>query len=268
MTHQQLPALEARRVCCAYPSSAANAIEDLSVSLDSGEWVAVIGPNGAGKTTLVRVLTGLMGTSRGEVRLFGQRIDRLDRRQIARRIAVVPQHVRVAFGFTVREVVAMGRAPHQGTMLLGSATDRKIVEEVLGKTHLTAMAERRVSGLSGGEQKRVAVARALAQQSDVLVLDEAGAHLDIRHRIELLSLVRHEVDERGLACLSIMHDLNEVAQVADRVVMLREGKVFEQGPVDEVMTVDNLRQIFDVDVMTGVDERRKARYFVPIRLEP
>ncbi len=260
------PALEANRVSAQYGTSDKSVVADVSLVVSAGELLAVIGPNGAGKTTLIRVLTGLLpACPGGEVRVFGHPLHGLDRREIARRVAVVPQHTRVAFGFTVREVVAMGRAPHQGAMLVSTKTDREIVDSVLERTHLTALASRPVSGLSGGEQKRVAVARALAQQPDVLVLDEAGAHLDIRHRIELQSLVRHEIRERNLACLAVMHDLSEVAQNADRVAILHEGRIRAQGTVEQVMTYRILRETFGVDLYVGVNELDGTRYFIPIR---
>lgn len=265
MAGTAMPALEAVRVCAQYGTSDENRLLEVSVNVLPGELVALVGPNGAGKTTLIRVLTGVLPATSGDVLVFGQPIAGMDRRQIARRIAVVPQHVQVAFGFTVREVVSMGRAPHQGSMLVSTHEDRAVVDSVLDKTGLAALAHRPVTGLSGGEQKRVAIARALAQQPDVLVLDEASAHLDIRHRIGLLSLVRTEIRERNLACLSVMHDLSEVAQNADRVVILHEGRVRAQGSVQEVMTYRILRETFGVDLYVGVNELDGTRYFVPIR---
>ena len=259
------PALEATGIVAQYGKSERNCLSDVSMNVLAGEHVALVGPNGAGKTTLVRVLTGLLVPSAGDVRVFGQPLRNLDRRDIARRIAVVPQHIRVAFGFTVREVVLMGRAPHQGSMLVSTRADRDVVDSILERTGLTALAHRPVTGLSGGEQKRVAIARAFAQQPEVLVLDEATAHLDIRHRVELHALVRREIKERQLACLSVMHDLTEVAQNADRVVLLDQGRVRAQGTIEDVMTYRILRETFGVDLYVGVNELDGTRYFVPIR---
>ena len=204
----------------------------------------------------------------GQVRLFGCPLGELDRRSIARRIAVVPQRAEVAFDFTVEQVVRMGRAPHQGSMQIPSASDIKAVESALTRTHLVSLAHRPVSGLSGGEQKRVAVARALAQQPDVLILDEAGAHLDIRHKLELMCIVRQEVRDHNLACLSVMHDLTEVAQTADRVAILHKGCLRALGTVDQVMTREILREVFEVDIHVGTNELDGSRYFVPIRPDP
>ncbi|PIE05516.1 MAG: ABC transporter permease [Sorangium cellulosum] len=258
-------ALRANRICLSYGKYSKQCLTDVSLSLYPGELVALIGPNGAGKTSVVKVLTGLLRSSSGHVYLFEQPLCQLHRREIAQRVAVVPQHVRIAFGFTVREVVLMGRAPHQGAMLIPTSTDQDLVSDILKQTGLSGLADRPVTGLSGGEQKRVGIARALAQQPEVLILDEAGAHLDIRHRVDLHALVRDAIDSRNLACLSVMHDLSEVAQHADRVVLLNQGHVRAQGTVEEVMTYEILRETFRVDLHMGVNEADGTRYFVPIR---
>lgn len=260
-----MPALAAQAVCARYEKTEKDSLCEVSVEIHPGELVAVVGPNGAGKTTLVRVLTGLVAPTAGSVELFGRDLRRWQRQEVARRVAVVPQHVQIAFGFSVREVVAMGRAPHQGSMLLSGPRDRGIVNDVLERTGLSELADRSVLGLSGGEQKRVAVARALAQRPDLLVLDEASAHLDIRYRVELHALVRREIRERNLACVAVLHDLSEVAQHADRVIILDAGRVRAQGTVEEVMTYRILRDTFGVDLYVGVNELDGTRYFVPIR---
>jgi iron complex transport system ATP-binding protein len=258
-------ALQAQDVVVRYPKSQDLALSGVSLRVDPGSLVAVLGPNGAGKSTLVKVMTGVLCPDQGRLSLFGEDLSALSPRQIARRVAVVPQDVRVAFGFSVRDVVTMGRAPHQGAMLVSSKQDHDVVEHVLARTNLIQLADRPVGGLSGGEQKRVAVARALAQQPDVLVLDEATAHLDIRHRVGLHALVRREIRERKLACMAVMHDLNEAAQNADIVVLMDRGTIRAQGAVEDVMTYRTLRDIFDVELYVGVNELDGTRYFIPMR---
>ena len=258
-------ALEAQDVVVRYPKSQDPALSNVSIRVVPGSLVAILGPNGAGKSTLVKVLTGVLPPDAGRLSLFGEDLASLSPRQVARRVAVVPQDVRVAFGFTVREVVTMGRAPHQGAMLVSSSQDDAVVEQVLERTDLAELAHRPVGGLSGGEQKRVAVARALAQQPDVLVLDEATAHLDIRHSVGLHALVRREIRERKLACMAVMHDLNEAAQNADIVVLMDRGVIRAQGAVEDVMTYRTLRDIFGVELYVGVNELDGTRYFIPMR---
>ncbi|MBI5534997.1 MAG: ABC transporter ATP-binding protein [Deltaproteobacteria bacterium] len=258
------PPLEAASVIAGYPGHRP-ALIDVSLRLDRGAFTAILGPNGAGKSTLVKVLTGLIRPEKGSVLLFGQDLAATSRREVARRIAVVPQAVHVAFDFRVREVVMMGRAPRQGAMLVASEQDRALVAQVMERTDLVHLAERHVRELSGGEQMRVAIARALAQQPDILVLDESTAHLDLRHTVALHALVRREVRERGLVCVAVLHDLNEAAQNADHVVLLQNGRILSKGDVATVMTYRTLREAFGVELYVGVNELDGTRYFVPMR---
>ena len=238
---------------------------DAALRLDRAAVTAVLGPNGAGKSTLVKLLTGLLHPAKGSVLLYGKDMSTLGRREIARRIAVVPQSVQIAFDFRVRDVVMMGRAPRQGAMMIPSEQDWKVVRRVLERTDLVGLADRNVQELSGGEQMRVAIARALAQAPDILVLDEATAHLDVTHSVALHALVRREVQERGLVCVAVLHDLNEAAQNADHVILLQDGRIVAQGNVDAVMTYRMLRHVFGVDLYVGVNELDGTRYFVPMR---
>jgi iron complex transport system ATP-binding protein len=225
----------------------------------------VLGPNGAGKTTLVRVASGLLSPWSGEVSLLGTPLVRQSRSEVARVLAVVEQMQDVAGSFTVREVVAMGRAPHQGGWMRSTKDDERIVEESLARCDLRELASRQARALSGGEQKRVAVARALAQEPKVLLLDEPGAFLDVRHQLDLYELLATEVKERRMACLVVMHDLNVAAQFADRVVLMKGGRVVAAGGVADVMTWTTLKQTFDADLYCGVNDLTGARFFLPMR---
>jgi iron complex transport system ATP-binding protein len=227
--------------------------------------MSVIGPNGAGKTTLLRLLAGTLEPLEGEVRLRGVPLRRMTRQAIAQRVAVVGQAESVAFGFSVREVVTMGRAPHQGGWMQPSERDHEIVERAMKRCDLAHLAERPVDQLSGGEQKRVAIARALAQEPRVLLLDEPGAFLDPRHQTELYELLADEVARSKIACVLVMHDLNAAAQYAARVALVQEGRLVAVGSVEQVMTYSRLREIFGVDFYVGVNELTGARYFLPMR---
>ncbi len=244
---------------------AGRVLSDIDLELRPGEVNVLIGPNGAGKSTLVRVIAGLMRPSAGRVCLLGDDIARLDRGAVARRVAVVPQSEDPAFGYSVRQVVALGRAPHQGAWMRPSSADEIAVDESLAACEIEHLAERDVTTLSGGESKRVIVARALAQRAPILLLDEAGAHLDVRHALDLHELLRKQVAERKLACLAVLHDLNIAAQFADRVALLVGGRLEAHGPVDEVMTWKRLRDAFGTDLYVGVNEITQMRYFVPMR---
>lgn len=235
---------------------------DLDVA--PGEMVALLGPNGAGKSTLLRVASGLLKPASGEVTLFDAPLG--PRHEIARVLAVVEQANEMSAAFTVREVVAMGRAPHQGGWMRTAAGDDAIVEAALARCDLVALASRSARALSGGEQKRVAVARALAQEPKVLLLDEPGAFLDVRHALDLYELLAVEVKQRKLACLVVMHDLNVAAQFADRVVLMKSGRVVAAGTVPEVMTWRILKETFDADLYCGENDVNGTRFFLPQRL--
>jgi iron complex transport system ATP-binding protein len=202
----------------------------------------------------------------GEARLLGADLATLARADVARGLAVVEQQQELAMGFTVREVVAMGRAPHQGAWMRPSGRDEEIIRAALERCDLVTLAERPAHALSGGEQKRVAIARALVQEPKVLLLDEPGAFLDVRHQLDLYELLASEVKDRELACLIVMHDLNVAAQFADRIVLMKEGRVVAAGTVDEVMTWQTLKETFDADLYCGVNDLTGARFFLPMRV--
>jgi ABC-type cobalamin/Fe3+-siderophores transport system ATPase subunit len=221
-------------------------IAEVSLDFAAGQFVALIGPNGAGKSTLLKLLMGLIEPNDGEVLLEQQTLSRFKRRAIAQRVALVPQDVSLGYAFSVREVVAMGRNPHLGYFQAESEQDRKLIQQALQKTDLLAMADRRVDQLSGGERQRVFIARALAQQTPILLMDEPTANLDLCHQLELLTLLRTLAQE-GHLVITAIHDLALAARFCDRLVMLSQGKVVADGLPDEVLTEDSLRRYFSID---------------------
>ena len=258
-------ALEAKTVSARYETSPKLALEGVSLSLARGEILSVLGPNGAGKTTLLRVLAGVVAPSAGEVLLFDAPLATLTRNEVAEKVAVVRQAEPTGFGFSVRDVVMMGRAPHQGGWMRPSHEDERIVNDAIARLDLAELASRPVRELSGGEARRVAIARAFAQTPEVLLLDEPGAFLDVRHQIALYERLANEVKESNLACLVVMHDLHMAAQYSHRVALLDAGKLAAIGTPAEVLTEARVRDVFGVELATGVDARSNARYFVPVR---
>ena len=258
-------AVELRGVTARYATSRESPLVDASLAVRPGDLVSVLGPNGAGKSTLLRVLAGMLVPSAGQAFLFGRPIEGMDRRTIARKVAVVSQSEQVAFSFSVRDVIMMGRAPHQEGWMRSSAEDRRIVDEAVVRCDLVALADRAVGELSGGEQKRVAIARALAQEPRVLLLDEPAAFLDVKHQLALFDLLRQEVESHGLACVVVMHDLNMAAQYASRVVLAKSGRLIASGSIDDVMTYARLRETFDCDLYVGKNELNGSRFFLPMR---
>jgi iron complex transport system ATP-binding protein len=235
----------------------------VSLTVRAGEVFALLGPNGAGKSTLLRVAAGLLAPDGGQVRCFGRELSGIDRRALARDIAVVSQSDGVATGFRVREVVAMGRAPHQDGWMRERDSDRAAVEDALARCELVAHAHRPVDTLSGGEQRRVALARALAQRPRVLLLDEPAAFFDIRHRLALAALIGDLAARDGIAALLAMHDLDEAARLASQVLLLRAGRTVAMGPPALAMTPARLRETFDADIDVGVHAQTGRPFFVP-----
>jgi len=223
-------------------------LREVSLSVARGQFLGVVGPNGCGKSTLVRALSRVLPPVGGRVLLDGVNIYEMHARDLARRLAVVGQENAVAFEFTVREVVVMGRAPHLSRFGMERPRDYAIAEECMERTHTAGFADRPVSSLSGGERQRCMVARALAQQPEVLLLDEPTAHLDINHQIEILDLARRLTGERGLATLVVLHDLNLASQYCDYLVLLGEGRVLADGEPRDVVTEEHIRRAYGTDV--------------------
>jgi len=229
-------------------------LADVTVEVDAGEVVGVLGRNGAGKTTLLRVAGGTRAPDAGRVFVAGADATTLSRRQRARRIATVPQDVDVSFPFTAGEIVRMGRAPHQGLLGLESADDVARARRALERVGALELADRRLDQLSGGERQLVVFARALAQDPDVLLLDEPTSHLDLRHRVDVLGIVR-ELAAEGRAALVVSHDLGLAARACDRWVVLLGGRVHADGRPADICTPELLRTAFgmEAEVVRGGD---------------
>ena len=228
-----------------------------------GERVALLGPNGSGKTTLLRALAGTLRPSSGEVALDGTPLAAIDARSRARRIAVVPQTFTTPFAFTVREVATLGRTPYVGSFGRPSAGDRAAVERALERTGCVGIAERPLAELSGGERQRAVVAMALAQEGDVLLLDEPTVHLDPAHQRSTLELVGRLARERGVLVLAVLHDLNLASALADRVVVLSAGRVVADGPPLDVMSAATVASVFGPGLVVGA--RDGVPYVLPER---
>lgn len=235
--------LEAQTVSFAY--GARQVLSGVSLALSTGELVGIIGANGAGKTTLLNVLNGVLLSSEGYVLLGGKPLHRLSRLEVARRIAVVPQHTRSAFRHTVLEVVLMGRHPFAGLTALDTAEDLDICEAALIEVGLGGFQDRLYEELSGGEQRLVLVARALAQQPQILILDEPLAELDLRHQLHLMQLLRARVTA-GALVLATFHDLNAAAKWCDRIALLSGGTIQSFGAPADVLEPTALQSAYQV----------------------
>jgi len=252
--------VEVRDASFAYGARAA--LDRVSFTACPGELVGLLGPNGAGKSTLVRLAAGLAAPSSGTVRLAGLEPHRAPRRAVARIVALVPQEPRVAWPFTVREAVMMGRAPRQGLLALPSRFDEGAVKGALDACDLVHLADRRLDALSGGERRRVFFARALAQEPRVLLLDEPTAFLDLAHQLAAMRMA--EVAARGGLCVvAVLHDLNLAAASCDRLVIMSRGRVVAEGRPPDVLTAERVRQVWGVEVWRGENGLTGAPVVLP-----
>jgi iron complex transport system ATP-binding protein len=230
-------------------------IHDISLAVEAGEFVAVLGRNGSGKSTLIKAAQNLLGEVRGEVRCGGEDVFRMGPRRIAGRIAYVPQMAEPVFEYTVEEIVLMGRFARQGRFESASGADASAVDEALRLTRLDGMRRKGLSQLSGGERQRVFIARALAQDAPVVLLDEPSSHLDIAYQAEIYGLLKRLQKERTKTVIVAEHNINLAAAHAERLIFLKDGAVAAEGPPAETVTVRTIEAIFGADV----DIRANAR---------
>jgi iron complex transport system ATP-binding protein len=233
---------------------ATRVLAGVDLELCAGRLSVVLGPNGAGKTTLLRVLSGVLRPDAGEVELDGEPIDGFTRRQIAQRLAVVPQDAHVPFPFRVREMVGFGRAPFLGPLGRESAADLERTERALEALDLGALAERAYPTLSGGEKQRVLLARALAQDVGAWLLDEPTAHMDLGHRLRCFAWLREWLAAApGRGCLLVTHDLALAARFADDIVLLAGGRIAASGAPEHVLTPETIARVYGVEARVERD---------------
>jgi iron complex transport system ATP-binding protein len=223
-------------------------LQDVSFQVRKGEFIGVIGPNGSGKTTLLKILYRLLSPQRGEVLFERVPLKKMSQRDIAKRIAVVAQETYPVFPFHVIEIVLMGRSPYLGHLMFESEKDLKIAKKAMEWTEILPISERPIDELSGGERKRVFIARALAQEPEVILLDEPTANLDIHHQIEFLDLILALNREKGLTILMASHDLNLASEFCDRLILLQKGGIFKMGSPQEVITRENIERVYGCGV--------------------
>ena len=245
------PTLEVDRLSFSYET--VPVLSAISLSIRPGEFVGIIGPNGSGKSTLLRLLAGVSHPSAGTVRLDGRSLRETPRREVARRIAVVPQETTFTFAFSALEVVLMGRSPHLGRLSLEGPEDMKIARHAMRATDTWYLRDRRMDALSGGEKQRVVIARALAQEPSILLLDEPTTALDVRHQVDIYRLLHRLHSDSGLTVLLVSHDLNLAAKVCQRLVLLCKGKIECDGPPSAVIRAELLSSVYGTELHVQTD---------------
>ncbi len=242
-----MPAVRMESVAFAYPGR--EIFRDLNLSLEAGEILGLMGPNSSGKTTLLKLMDGLLHPRRGKVFLEDKDLSRIPRAEVARQMAVVPQESEIPFAFTAGEIVLMGRAPYLRRFGWEKKKDLEIARESMDLTDVAELEDRPFAELSGGEKQRVLVARALAQQPRVILLDEPASHLDLKHQVALHELIRRLNREKNLTVLNISHDLNMAAEYSHRMVLLQRGSIYAIGTPSEVVTEENIQRVYETMVI-------------------
>jgi iron complex transport system ATP-binding protein len=239
------------------------ALADVSFSVRRGEMVGVIGPNGSGKSTLLRVLSGVLRPWQGQVEIGGRPLTSYRPRELSRLLAVVPQETTISFPFSVLEVVLLGRTPHVGGFRFESARDLAAARSAMARTQVAELAERSITELSGGERQRVILARALAQEPSILVLDEPSAFLDIRHQVETYDLLR-DLQGDGMTIVTVLHDLNLAALYCERLILLDGGRVTCVGTPAEVLTYPTLARVYGTEVYVAINDITQSLNVLPL----
>jgi iron complex transport system ATP-binding protein len=240
-------------------------VRDLDLQLTEGSFTAIVGPNGCGKSTLLRALGRLMRPAGGQVLLDGQAIARTPTREVARVLGLLPQAPVAPEGLTVADLVARGRHPHQSWLRQWSRDDEAVVGEVLAWTDMAGLADRPVDELSGGQRQRAWISMALAQGTDLLLLDEPTTYLDLSHQIDVLELVGRLHAERGRTVVVVLHDLNLAARYAQRLVAMKDGALVASGTPEEVLTEQLLADVFDLEARILTDPVAGTPMVVPVR---
>jgi iron complex transport system ATP-binding protein len=237
-------------------------LEAITFHTEAGEILGIVGPNGSGKTTLLKAMSRVVARDTGEIRLDDRDLDSLGHRELARRVAVVPQDISIGFDYTVRDVVMMGRHPYIGRFASETARDVEICDHAMLLANIAHLAGMSVHEISGGERQRVLIARALAQEPKILLLDEATSNLDVSHQVEILNIIRELAGE--ITVVSVFHDLNLAAYYCDRLLLLKDRKVYALGTPGEVLTREKIREVFGMEMLVRPHPLTGRPYVLPV----
>ncbi len=254
--------LNVNGVECRYGS--AKVLSDITLEVKPGCFLGILGPNGSGKSTLLKSLSRVLKPHCGSILIDKEEIYSLKPKELAKKMAVVPQFSNVGFNFSVMDVVLMGRNPHLGDFQMETPRDVEIARKAMELTNTWHFANRPINELSGGEAQRVIIARAIAQEPKILLLDEPISHLDIINQIEIMDLVKNLCIKNGLIVLAVIHDLNIASRYCDMILMLKDSKVFAMGSVENVMTSANIQSVFGVDAMVRKNLATSCPYVIPL----
>lgn len=235
-------------------------LKGITLNFNKGKFYSIIGPNGCGKTTLIKNISSLLSPNKSTVFIDDKDLTSMNSKEVAKILASVPQNIHINYEFKVYDVVMMGRVPHKGRFEGYNNDDRDIVKKAMDKADIWKFKDKLVTELSGGELQRVIAARALAQDTDIILLDEPTSHLDLQYQIEFLKIFKNICNDKVI--IAVLHDLNLVSLFSDEIIMLKDGEVIDIGEADKVMTRENIKKVYNIDVEIYNDNNR--RYILPI----
>lgn len=253
--------INVQKLCFAYKTQA-EILKDLSFRIHAGTFLSIAGPNGAGKTTLLNLLSGLLKPASGSIEIDAKPITSYSVRQLAKKIAVVRQEFVPVFEFSAAQVVSMARTPYLGSLAFETDAGREAIAEALEMTDTARFADRSLGHLSGGERQRVFIARALAQQTPILLLDEPTSFLDMKHQVGIYDLLKKMQTEKQKTIVSVTHDINLAAQYSDMVLLLSAAGDYSFGPTQEILTAGRIENLFDVRTFSA--QAGQTRFFFPL----
>jgi len=248
-------AVEAQNLFVSYNSDII--LKDVSITVKEGEFVSILGPNGSGKTTLIKTLTGIIKNAEGKRYLYGKPLPEYRKRELARVVSFLPQNPPLDIPFLVKDIVMMGRSPYLRRFELEKPHDADTVRMAMTLMGITHLSKRHLMELSGGEIKRVFIAQAVAQESKILFLDEPTANLDINYQVEIFKILKRFNQEMKKTIVLITHDINHAARFAERIILLKEGRIVKQGPAEEVINQRDLKYVFNTDIVIEYDSNKK-----------
>ena len=240
-----------------------NVLKHISLKIGKGEFVGVLGPNGSGKTTLLKIISSVLKPQKGYLTLDGKRLESVRHKDRAKFIAVVAQETSIPFSFSALEVVLMGRAPYLPLFGFEKKEDIAVAKSAMEATDILNFAGRNIQELSGGERQRVIVARALAQQPRLILLDEPTTYLDIKHQMDLYRLMKKRNIEDGLTVITVLHDINLASTFCDRIIFLKDGRTVADGTPKDVINYAKIKEVFDTEVYVGINDLTGMPYYVP-----
>lgn len=237
-------------------------LKGINLQFKNGKFYSIIGPNGCGKTTLIKSLSNIFPPDKKTVFIGTKDLTLINSKDIAKKLAIVPQNISIDYEFNVYDIVMMGRVPHKGRFEGYNQDDKKIVEKAMKTTNTWNFKDKLITELSGGEVQRVVAARALAQDTDIILLDEPTSHLDLQYQIEFLKVFKEITNDKVI--IAVLHDLNLVSLFSDEIIMLKDGQIVDIGEADKVITKENIKNVYNIDVDIYMDRESGKRYILPL----